>query len=440
MPTDARTVEHDYSGRFRPDWTLEQLSRASLARLCREYMLVSMLHDRSLMPHLAALGGMAASVTQADDEWMAASPIYTERNKRNLRIDGNGAAEVLKSFQFDVGMPHHFLDFHGEVFDHDHAIFWLPTCGAHDYVRRLTGNETRSVQMLCHLMEDNTFDATLKQTNPRARAIPVHRPPHPAAHQGERCRWEVRLLDSTEPPREDNPNLEVLSSSLAADFRFELGKSFEAGGLEDYSGEFVPGLRLEDFSHRVLVRQAKEFALDVHLLMRAAYLSLERRHGTDVLWSLASQHLAALTPALVTRLQRALGIEGDSIETIAKLLQVNPLLPPDYVRYRVELVDERRARISFEDCAGLADTDTPSPLGILDLPEGPGFEHVAQAVNPKARVHRLAGPAPAWDVVIDSDAEPIEAHPLAELVGADDYLDTDLGVRPVPVMLRRRGS
>ena len=56
-----------------------------------------------------------------------------------------------------------------------------------------------------------------------------------------------------------------METTRAADFRFELGESREPGGLEDYAGEFRPSLRLEDFSHAVLVRQVKEFLLDIHL-------------------------------------------------------------------------------------------------------------------------------------------------------------------------------
>ncbi|HVN51446.1 MAG TPA: hypothetical protein VMT43_08435, partial [Acidimicrobiales bacterium] len=130
-----------YDGPFDPDWTVERLSRAGLARLCREVMLISMLHDRALMPHVTARGGTAAAVALADDEWMSSSPIYTARNKANLGITSDGVDGVLKSFQFDVGTPHHFLDMEGEVVDHDHGSFWLTSCGAHDYVRWVSGND-----------------------------------------------------------------------------------------------------------------------------------------------------------------------------------------------------------------------------------------------------------------------------------------------------------
>ena len=37
----------DYRGRFDPTWSLEGLSRDGLARLCREYQMLSMFHDRA---------------------------------------------------------------------------------------------------------------------------------------------------------------------------------------------------------------------------------------------------------------------------------------------------------------------------------------------------------------------------------------------------------
>ena len=72
----------------------------------------------------------------------------------------------------------------------------------------------------------------------------------------------------------------LIKNTKAADFRFELGESREPGGLEGYTGEFQPSLRLEDFSHAVLVRQVKEFLLDIHLLMRSGYAYIDQHYGS----------------------------------------------------------------------------------------------------------------------------------------------------------------
>jgi hypothetical protein len=397
-------------------------------------MLVSMLHDRALMPHVAGRGGTEASVSLADDEWMSASPVYTARNKKNLGITGDGVDAVLKSFQFDIGTPHHFLDMEGEVVRHDLGYFWLVSCGAHDYVRWVSGNDEKIVTMMCHEMEDNTFEATLRATNPRARCTPVHRPPKPGAFSGEHCRWELRISSDDREIRPDNPNLALIRASGAANLEFELGESQEDGGLDDYAGAYVSGLRLEEFSHAVLVRQVKEFALDVHLLMRAAYLSIQQRHGTEVLHDAATQHIAALAPPLVRRLSEAMGVTGDDLHAIAKLLQLNPLLPDDYAQLTIDFADADTLEATVLPCAALEDRATPSPIDMLDDDDPTVISAIALSVNPRARIDRRSGRS--WHIAIDPDAEPVPAHPLADLVGGHNYFPADLRPRPVPVSLR----
>ena len=435
----------DYSSEFDPDWSLERLSRAALARLCREYMMVAMFHDRALMPHVAMAAGQDATIRQADSEWMGASPVYTARNKRNLGIVGDGVGEVFKSFQFDIGAPHHFLDFRFELVDHDRGYFWLPFCGAHDYLRQISGNDPELVTNMCHHMEDRTFDATLAVTNPRARAIPIHRPPKPDELTGDHCRWEVRLIEATDgaAARPGEPSREVVASSRAATFEFELGAPREPGGLADYAGDFRPDLRLEDLGHAVLVRQAKEFALDNHLLMRAAYFSVDELLGVEALDDMAPQHRAAIAPPLVERLRAALAIEGDDMGAIGKMLQVDPHLVDDYIRYHVEVDDAAHGRIWFEDSDGLHDDVCRSPLSWLHEPDAPGFEAMVHAVNPRARVRPLdpatAGPTAvlAWEIGIDPAAEPVAPHWAAEMAGGGGITRFDLTERAVAAPVRR---
>ena len=78
-------------------------------------------------------------------------------------------------------------------------------------------------------------------------------------------------------------------------------------------------------------------------------------------------------------------------------------------------------------------------MPLFTTPEQPGFEHMAQAVNPRARVRHLGpvGPAVhAWEIVIDPDAEPVAPHPLADMVNLHEITTFDLAARPeTPVVL-----
>ena len=438
MTTSAQL--DDYAGAFDPAWSLESLSRPALAQLCREYMLAAMFHDRGLLPHVAAAHGQDATIRLADIEWMSASPIYTARNKTNLGITGDSVADAFKGLQFDVGAPHRFLDFNFEVLDHDHGFFWLPFCGAHDHLRQLSRNDPTLVTNMCHHMEDRTFDATLGVTNERLRAVPIHRPPKPDEFTGDHCRWEVHLDPEAGEGRSGEAGFDVVSMSAAATFAFEMSDTAGTDGLADYAGEFRPRIQLEDFSHPVLVRQAKEFALDVHLLMRAAYWGIDEHFSPELLDDAAPQHRAAIAVPMVQRLRAALGIEGDDMAAIAKMLQVDPLLVDDYVRYDVTVSDDSHGTLSLRNCAGWTDDVCRSPLSWLHEADSPGFEHTAQAVNPRARLHptdpaSIAGDdvVAAWDIVIEPDVEPVTQHWAAEMTGGGGILDFDMGPREVPV-------
>ena len=194
--------------------------------------------------------------------------------------------------------------------------------------------------------------------------------------------------------------------------------------MDDYTGPLRPDFRLEDLSHAVLVRQAKEFCLDVHLLMRAAYWSVDHNFSPALLDAAALQHRAAIAPVLVARLREAMHIEGDDMHAVGKLLQLDPFLVDDYVRYTVEVHDARTGSIEFVDSAGLADDGCRSPLDWLD-----GFASVAHAVNARCAV--VPAGERSWELHIDPDADPAEPHRLAESIGGGGLRTFDLSVRPV---------
>ena len=53
--------------------------------------------------------GPEAMAEVAIEEWMGASPIYTRRMQRALRIEGDDVPTIFKGIQFDIGAPHQFM-------------------------------------------------------------------------------------------------------------------------------------------------------------------------------------------------------------------------------------------------------------------------------------------------------------------------------------------
>ena len=157
------------------DNTLLKFSRLQLAQLGREYMLCSQFNSRTGYAALRINHGDEAYKDVAIANWMGASPVYTRRMQKAMGFaGGTDVATIFKGLQLECGLTHQYFDAHFEVLAPDRGRFWLNSCGA------LLETEPRgadAVKVMCHDIEDPTFNATAIATNARARMVPVHRPP-----------------------------------------------------------------------------------------------------------------------------------------------------------------------------------------------------------------------------------------------------------------------
>ncbi|MHB8438892.1 MAG: hypothetical protein ACYDD4_07000 [Acidimicrobiales bacterium] len=206
----------DYSGPFDPDFRYEDLSKEALVRLVREYALIVHLLDRSMCAAIGMKYGVDAVTELAIDEWRGASPVYGERLRAVLGIEGDGIEAIFKVLQVDPGFPHHYMDVRYEVVDDHHGYFELASCGA---LLDVEPWGERLVTGMCHTIEDGTFDVTAQAVNPKARVRPVHRPPRVPSDRMPHCRWEVVIDDDTATLPEADITA-VTRATGAAQFRF----------------------------------------------------------------------------------------------------------------------------------------------------------------------------------------------------------------------------
>jgi hypothetical protein len=397
----------DYSGSFDPALGLADFSRQALARLGREYLLNGHLQDRVGLPLVAKRCGPDAYVRFAIEEWTAASPIYSLRMQRAMGFEGHDVGTVFKNLQLDIGAPHQFMDFRFRLDRPDYGEFWLPYCGALLDVEPF-GQER--VKLMCHDIEDPTFDATAAATHPRMRMRPVHRPPRVPADRTPACRWSVFIGDEGEP-WQPHENLEIVRRSKLAALPVQAPeKDAEPGGWPDYSGPFDPDFQLEDLSHRALVVVNQEFALQSHLLARAFLLCAAQRVGDAAAGELGAGQWTGIAALTAERVRGAMGIGGSDIEAVAKVFQIHPAFwPRSYVDFRVEVTGERSARIAIGACPALEEGDAYSWLAGLGAAPHPALDAIAGRVNPRARcrpARATSGARLAWEVVIDPAAEP----------------------------------
>jgi hypothetical protein len=398
---------------------LARLAKPELVTLVREYLLAGHLIDRSAMPHVIGELGVEAMTHVAIEEWRAASPVYTRRMQRLLGFEGDDVATIFKGMQLDIGAPPQFMDFRFQVDSATRGEFWLDSCGALMDVEPM-GNEL--VVAMCHHIEDPTFDATACATNPRARMLPIHRPPRSPVDRHPHCHWTVDIDPGADPLAEPEGAVRAATTRAARlPVRTPADRAgTEGSGQTDYAGSLQADLDLAGFSTATLVDLAEEVALQGHLLALSFLAAVTDRWGAEVATSLGVRQLTGIAGLTAERLRRALGF-GRDLGDLAAVLDLHPLLQPRaYVPALVELgADGRSVVLRIDDGEALHEEVAPSWPALLDRSSAP-LDAIAQAVDPRARVVRGAAPsgdgteAPlAWEIAVDLDAEP--APELAEV-------------------------
>src|SRR5688500_6496940 len=142
------------------------LTRAELAILVPELLLIGQLIDRSGMAWCISAFGREEMAQIAIEEWASSSPIYTRRMQRALGYQGTDIYTIFKGLQLDIGAPPQFMDFRYTVHDRWHGEFHLDHCGALMDVEPMGPDYVRG---MCHDIEDPTFDATAVATNAKAQ-------------------------------------------------------------------------------------------------------------------------------------------------------------------------------------------------------------------------------------------------------------------------------
>jgi hypothetical protein len=309
-----------------------ELSRADLAVLVPELLLMGQLIDRSGMAWCISAFGREEMLQIAIEEWAGASPIYTRRMQHALgyapAVPGQGdVVTIFKGLQLDIGAPPQFMDFRYTVHDPRHGEFQLDHCGA---LKDVEPMGTDYVKGMCHDIEDPTFDATAIASHPKAQVRPIHRPPRStadmAADRRPHCAWTV-IIDDSYPEAQGIPALGVNEQTHAASL--ELAPIDKAeDGEADYAGPLLSDLDFAAFSHSALARIADEVCLQMHLLDRAFAIALDKRCESEEQQTLLRrQQLTGAAGVGALRISRALGISRDE-EGARRLLAFHPLLNP----------------------------------------------------------------------------------------------------------------
>jgi hypothetical protein len=194
------------------------------------------------------------------------------------------------------------------------------------------------------------------------------------------------------------------------------------------SGGDVPGLAAED--RPTLAVLVREYLLDGHLIDRAGMPHLIGAFGRDVMRDIAIDEWMGASPVYSKRMQRTLGFEGDSVETIFKNLQLDIGAPPQFMDFRFELTDRDHGRFWLDHCGALMDVEPMGPDYVRAMChdiEDPTFDATATASNPRAQMRPIHRPPRVptdrtphceWTVIIDPSHPALPVPRQAVAIGA----------------------
>lgn len=398
---------------------LREFSRLQLAQLGREYMLCAQFNSRTGYAALRINHGDESYKEVAIANWMGASPVYTRRMQKAMGFaGGTDVATIFKGLQLECGFTHQYFDVHFEVSAADSGRFWLNSCGA------LLETEPRgadAVKVMCHDIEDPTFNATAIATNPRARMVPVHRPPRVPSDRVPHCEWTVFI----DPDADEVTELDItraMRSTRLAEIPVERPEGTEPGGLEDYSGPIFEQLQLEQLSHAALVVVCSELAVQVHLLITGLMLSVGQRYGDEAAHAVGEFQMAGSSWVVSNRLGEWLGCKDSGIDGVIAVLHIHPAFQPrEYWAVEVTKLDEHRALFELLDCPALEEEKPYGWHALLSRGMSGGLEGLVKGVDPRARIARSDKGPLTWEIIIDEVAGSVE-EPLSVQVAKGTVL------------------
>lgn len=178
---------------------------------------------------------------------------------------------------------------------------------------------------------------------------------------------------------------------------------------------------LGNLSHDELAVLVREYLLAGQLMDRAGMPHLISAYGRDEMAAIAIDEWMGASPIYTTRMQRLLGYVGTGVPTIFKGLQLDIGAPPEFMDFRLKVIDDHHGEFWLDHCGALMDVE---PMGddyvhaMCHTIEDPTFDATAVATNRRAQIRPIHRPprAPAdrhphchWTVIID------ESHPEVAL-------------------------
>lgn len=165
--------------------------------------------------------------------------------------------------------------------------------------------------------------------------------------------------------------------------------------LQDYSGEFMPDIKYQDFSKDALARLLTEYAR-LDLALDAWWQDTVReKYDEKIAIELELAVWARGVPYQQQRVIEALNIRGHDVAACFKELQMDPQFRPPMFDISWDLKNSNHGIFTLNRCKAVdyfeKQGDTKTMLAMCDL-DWKAFERIARFFNPDMKVTALKLP------------------------------------------------
>ena len=165
--------------------------------------------------------------------------------------------------------------------------------------------------------------------------------------------------------------------------------------LKDYSGEFSPDVKLEDFSKDALLRLFHATARQYLGIDGVWYSLIREKFGDQVARDLEFEVWSRATPMEISRTMGAMNIQGDDVATVFKAIQCAPGTV-GIMDIECELKDKNHGILTVKRCSSLEYFERHGDIeGIkfaCEVLDTTMYTVTASPVNPKIKATPLKRP------------------------------------------------
>jgi hypothetical protein len=186
----------DYSGVFKRDFCLEDLSQGTLATLCKEFMLDVFLLNYACYNAIAERQGAEHIVAMAQEQYHHLAPVTVHRLRNAFGIKGDDMSAVLKILQLNPFTPHDYFDVGYAQISPVEGFVWLKDCaGYREPIKRGIAS------LMVVDPGQPGFHRLAQEINPRAivRPVEVSALKDIADTHDIKLAWQIRIDTETVP-------------------------------------------------------------------------------------------------------------------------------------------------------------------------------------------------------------------------------------------------